>query len=72
MATPPSYRHLATHRLGQAAEQLDSLPPGQIAAAVMLAGSAKAQALATIAIAQALLDIADVIRAALDDTTPED
>lgn len=62
MAAVPSYRELAGHTLGQAAEHLNAVPNGIVASAEIAARSAQAQAIATIAVAQALLEIGDVLR----------
>jgi hypothetical protein len=61
MSTPPSYRTLAGQALAQAAADLNSLPSGQIPTPVVAAHAAKAQAIATIAVAQALLHIGDML-----------
>jgi hypothetical protein len=63
MPTPPNYRQLAERSLGQAAAQLNTLPAGRVSSESMLACSANAQAVASIAIAQALIDLADAVRA---------
>ncbi|MDX5563752.1 hypothetical protein PYK79_10855 [Streptomyces sp. ID05-04B] len=62
MATAPSYRELASCTLGQAADDLNSMPQGQVASAEIQARATKAQAIATVAIAQALLEIGDILR----------
>ncbi|MER7053473.1 hypothetical protein [Streptomyces sp. NPDC000351] len=63
MADVPSYRELAQRTLGQAAAaDLNAMPQGQVASAEITARAAKAQAIATIAVAQALLEIGDVLR----------
>lgn len=62
MSNPASYRQLAEKSLDQAAREHNAIPVGQVRTDVMLAHAAKAQALATIAVAQALLEISDVLR----------
>lgn len=62
MAAIPSYRELASRTLGQAADDLNAMPQGQVASAEIQARAAKAQAIATIAVAQALLEIGDILR----------
>lgn len=57
----PSYRTLAGQALAQAAAELNSIPNGRIGTDVLLAHASKAQAVATIAVAQALLHIGDVL-----------
>jgi hypothetical protein len=57
----PSYRELAGKNLAQAAAELNGIPTGRIATDVMAAHAAKAQAAATIAVAQALLHVGDVL-----------
>lgn len=64
MSTPPSYRRIAETNLNKAAEYLNSLPSGDVPTQTVMAGSALGQALATMAVAQALLEIGDVLRAA--------
>lgn len=59
-----AYRQLARQSLQQAADRLNAIPKGQIATAELQAHSAFAQAVATIAVGQALLEIGDVLRAA--------
>ncbi|WP_434744658.1 hypothetical protein [Streptomyces sp. A-14] len=62
MAAVPSYRELAGRTLDQAAEHLNAVPNGNVASAEIAARSAHAQAIATIATAQALLEIGDILR----------
>ncbi|MDQ0694209.1 hypothetical protein [Streptomyces sp. W4I9-2] len=62
MAAAPSYRELAGLTLGQAAEHLNAVPSGNVASAEVTARSAHAQAIATVATAQALLEIGDILR----------
>jgi hypothetical protein len=62
MTVPPSYRQLAERSLGQAAAAANEFPTGPVNAAEMQARAAAAQAVATIAAVQALLDIAEAIR----------
>ncbi len=63
--TAPSYRELATRSLGQAAQSLNEMPVGVVSAAEIQSRAAKAQAIATISVAQALIEIGDVLRAVL-------
>ncbi|MGW3427932.1 hypothetical protein ACWDHW_08245 [Streptomyces melanosporofaciens] len=62
MAAVPTYRELAQRTLGQAASELNAIPKGQVNAAEVQARAAQAQAIATVAIAQTLLEIGDVLR----------
>ncbi|MFF3998535.1 hypothetical protein ACFYX8_35165 [Streptomyces cyaneofuscatus] len=62
MAAVPSYRELAGRTLGQAAEHLNAVPDGNVASAEITARSNHAQAIATVAVAQALLEIGDILR----------
>lgn len=62
MATVPTYRELAQRTLGQTASELNAIPKGQVNAAEVQARAAQAQAIATVAAAQALLEIGDVLR----------
>jgi hypothetical protein len=62
MAAVPSYRELAQRTLGQAASELNAIPQGDVHTDIVMAIGAKAQAIATIAAAQALLEIGDVLR----------
>lgn len=62
MAAVPSYRELAGRTLAQAAQDLNAMPQGNVASAEIQARAAKAQAIATVSIAQALLEIGDVLR----------
>ena len=62
MAAVPSYRELAQRTLGQAAQDLNAMPQGQVASAEITARAAKAQAIASVAAAQALLEIGDILR----------
>jgi hypothetical protein len=62
MSTPPSYRQISERTLGQAANGINEIPDGQVRTDAMLAHAAKAQAVAAIAIAQALLYIGDTLR----------
>lgn len=64
MVAVPSYRELAQRTLGQAASELNAMPQGNVASVEIQARAAKAQAIATVAVAQALLEIGDVLRAA--------
>lgn len=62
MTTPPSYRQLAERSLSQAAGALNQIPQGRVIAAEVQSRAATAQALGTVAVAQALLDLADAVR----------
>jgi hypothetical protein len=62
MAGVPSYRELAGRTLSQAAQDLNAMPTGNVASAEIQARAAKAQAIATVAVVQALLEIGDVLR----------
>ncbi|MFI5808989.1 hypothetical protein [Streptomyces sp. NPDC051561] len=59
----PTYRTLSERSIDMAAAELNRMPVGQIRTDVLLAHAAKTQALATIAVAQALLEIGNVLRA---------
>ncbi|MBQ1122614.1 hypothetical protein [Streptomyces sp. B15] len=65
MTAPVPYRTIAERTLGQAAAKLNEVPSGRVRADEIAARSAHAQAIATVAVAQALLEIGDVLRAAL-------
>ena len=65
MAAVPSYRELAQRSLGQAASELNGIPNGNVHTDIVMAISAKGQAIATIAATQALLEIGDILREAL-------
>lgn len=64
--TVPSNRELASKTLGQAAAELNQMPQGRVQTAEIEARAAKAAAIATISVAQALLEIGDVLREALN------
>lgn len=66
MVAVPSYRKLAEATLGQAAQDLNAMPQGNVASAEIQARAAKAQAIATVAAVQALLEIGDVLREQLN------
>lgn len=51
------------------ASALSEIPLGEVRTDVMLAHSAKAQAIATAAVAHALLEIGDVLRAAFQESS---
>lgn len=72
-ATPDGglHRDRAKGCLNDAATELNSMPIGEIRTDVMLAHSAKAQAIASAAIAHALLEIGDVLRAALRESSDD-
>jgi hypothetical protein len=65
MSTPPSYRQLAERTLDRAAEALNQMPQGQVRAEEIAARAGQAQAIATVAVVQALLEIGDVLRVGL-------
>jgi hypothetical protein len=58
----PSYRTLAERTLDTAGKNINAMPSGNVASAEMQARAAHVQAIATIAVAQALLEIGDVLR----------
>ncbi|MEU6990388.1 hypothetical protein ABZ953_06955 [Streptomyces sp. NPDC046465] len=58
----PRYRELASSTLSQAATHLNAIPTGNVASAEIQARATNAQAVATVAIAQALLEIGDILR----------
>lgn len=62
MAPVPTYRELAQRTLGHAASELNAIPSGRVNTAEVQARAAQAQAIATVAAAQALLEIGDVLR----------
>lgn len=62
MSAMPSYRELAARTLEQAAQDLNAMPQGNVASAEIQARAAKAQAVASVAAVQALLEIGDVLR----------
>ncbi|WP_331723338.1 hypothetical protein [Streptomyces atratus] len=66
-APPVSYKKLAETALGQAAAELSGLPIGRVDALEAQFHVAKAQAIATIAVAQALIEIGDVLRTAFEE-----
>lgn len=61
MGETPSYRTLAERALDSAAAELRAIPNGQVPTPVFAAHMAKTQALATVAVAQALLHIGDLL-----------
>ena len=63
MSAPPSYRTLAERSLDSAWAELRDIPQGQVPTDVMMAHAAQAQAAATVAVAQALLHIGDLLAA---------
>ena len=71
MVATPSYRELASRTLGQAAQDLNAMPQGHVSSAEIQSRAAKAQAIATVAIAQALLEIGDVLREHLNRAAPD-
>lgn len=71
MAAVPSYRELAQRSLGQAASGLNAIPNGNVHTDIVMAIAAKAQAIATIAAAQALLEIGDILRENLKQPAPD-
>lgn len=62
MAGVPSYREIAEQTLGQAAQDLNAMPRGNVSSVEIQARATKAQAIATVAAVQALLEIGDVLR----------
>lgn len=62
MTGPTPYRELAGTVLGYAAQELNAIPSGATDAGQAAFHISKAQALATVAVAQALLEIGDVLR----------
>lgn len=75
MNTPASeggaFRSLARQALGHASQELNAMPVGPVPTDEFRARSAKAQAVATIAVAQALIEIGDVLRAAFKESADE-
>ena len=71
MAALPTNRDAAEANLVDALAQLGSLPSGTVRTDEMAAKAAMAQALATMATAQALLEIGDVLRAAFPAATTD-
>ncbi|MFI1166580.1 hypothetical protein ACH4UM_23990 [Streptomyces sp. NPDC020801] len=65
MTDPTSYRDLACRTLEKAGQALNEMPQGMVSAAEIQSRSARAQAIATVAAVQALIEIGDVLRAAL-------
>lgn len=62
-ATPPQrYRDIAEDSLRLTKAAVDATPTGMVSCAELAAHSAKAQVFATVAVAQALLEIGDVLR----------
>lgn len=72
-ATPERgvYGQNAQRCLDAAQREVASIPVGQVATDVLQAHSVKAQVFTTAAIAHALLEIGDVLRAALRESTDE-
>lgn len=62
------HRKSAKGCLDGVASALNEIPIGEVRADIMLAHSAKAQAIATAAVAHALLEIGDVLRAAFQES----
>lgn len=62
MAGVLSYRQIAEKTLDQAAAEIGKLPTGSTPTDIVIANSARVQALATVAAVQALLEIGDVLR----------
>lgn len=71
MAGVPSYRQLAEKTLDQAAVEIGKLPTGGTPTDIVIANSARVQALATVAAVQALLEIGDVLRENLKRPVPD-
>lgn len=65
MPNPPSYRTLAERALDQSVGILRDFPKQGIPADLAQTYFAHAQVIATVAVAQALLEIGDVLRAQL-------
>lgn len=63
------HRKSAKGCLDGVASALNEIPIGEVRTDVMLAHSAKAQAIATAAVVHALLEIGDVLRASLREST---
>lgn len=72
MTAPPSYRQLAESNIDRAVQELRALPDGVHPSPVVAAAAAQTQAIATIALVQALLEIGDVLREAAQDKGPAD
>lgn len=68
MSNPPSYRTLAERALDKSALILASFPQDGLRTDLAMAHFAQAQVIATVAVAQALLEIGDVLRAQLPST----
>lgn len=66
------YRQLARRSLQQAADALNAMPQGQVNALEIQSRAATAQAIATLAVAQALIDVGDVLREAVGKTESRD
>jgi hypothetical protein len=66
-----AHRKSAKGCLDGVASALNEIPLGKVRTDVMLAHSAKAQAIATAAVAHALLEIGDVLRTALKEQADE-
>lgn len=62
MATPPSYRALSEQALGKTAAIMRDFPERGLPPKLASAKFAQAQVVATVAVAQALLDIGDILR----------
>lgn len=59
-----AYRELARNSMQHAADRLNAIPRGEINTDELHARAAIAQAIATLAVGQALLELGDVLRAA--------
>lgn len=66
-----AHKQKAKSCLDATAAALDQAPGGEIKADVLAAHSAKAQVFASAAIAHALLEIGDILRAGLRESTDE-
>lgn len=62
MSSPPTYRTLAERNLDKTGEMMRDFPERGLPSDLAAAKFAQAQALATVAVAQALLHIGDVLR----------
>lgn len=65
------YRQLSRQSLQQAADRLNAIPQGPVNIAELQAHATVAQAIASIAIGQALIEIGDVLRRAVGETENE-
>ena len=68
-AAARGHRDHARGCLDDTAKELGAIPTGRVGTDVMMAHSAKAQVVATAAVAHALLEIGDILRAAFQERT---